>query len=186
MLRGFVLFVFALCLAYPAWSSEPAKKVEKPEPGTAVEMPYLMVPMTKDGDLVGYTYIASKLICTSPPACIRVREKLAFVQDAFVRDVNAKPLPLASDPHEIDKDALNARLTAAAKRIVGGNTVRAMKFIEIRFAPLHPSDSTTGVVSPSAQTPATATSDGVENPDGSAKNASSAGATSKPAAEPSH
>jgi hypothetical protein len=184
MLRSVVLFVFALCLAYPAWGAEPAKK--PPEPGTSVEMPFLMVPMTKDGDLLGYNYVASKLICTSPAGAIRVREKLAFIQDAFVRDVNSKPASLASDPKAIDKDLLSARLTAVAKRIVGNQTVRAMLFMEIKFAPLHPGDSTAGAVPPSEKAPAIATPDGSAKPDAGAKNASSEGATSKPVSGPSH
>ncbi len=180
MLRGLVLFVFALCLAYPAWSAEPAKKPIKPEPGTSVEMPFLMVPMSKDGDLQGYNYVASKLICTSPGGAIRVRAKLAFIQDAFVREVNGRPVSLDSDPKALDKDQLAARLTATAKRIVGNETVRAILFMEIKYAPLHPGDSTTGSVPPPEQTAAPATSDGAGASEGGAKSASSAGATSKP------
>jgi hypothetical protein len=179
MFRKLALFVFALCLAYPAWSAEPAKK--PPEPGTSVEMPFLMVPMTKDGDLLGYSYVASKLICTSPGGALRVREKLAFIQDAFVREVNSRPASLDTDPKALDKDQLAARLTAAAKRIVGNDTVRAMLFMEIKYAPLHPGDSTTGGAPPPEQAAATATSDGAGKSEGGAKNASSAGATSKPA-----
>lgn len=179
MFRGLVLFVFALCLAYPAWGAEPVKK--PPEPGSAVEMPFLMVPMSKDGDLLGYNYVASKLICTSAAGSIRVREKLAFIQDAFVREVNGRRVSLASDPKQIDKDLLTARLTAVARRIVGNDTVRAMLLMEVKYAPLHPGDSTTGGVPPPEQAPATATSDGAVKSEGGAKNASSAGATSKPA-----
>jgi len=54
-------------------------------------MPFLIAPMSKDGKLLGYAYISSKLVASSPGATIAVREKLAFIQDAFVRDVNAKP-----------------------------------------------------------------------------------------------
>jgi hypothetical protein len=182
MLRRFILFVFAFCLAYPAWGAEPAKR-PKIEPGTAVEMPFLMVPMSKDGDLLGYSYVASKLICTTSGGTIRVREKLAFIQDAFVREANGKPVSLATDPKMVDKDLLIARLTAAAQRIVGVQTVRTMVLVEIKFAPLHPSDSTPAVAPP-AQPPAEATPNGGTAPGGAAKSASSEGATSKPASGP--
>jgi hypothetical protein len=180
MFRKLALFVFALCLAYPAWGAEPAKKPIKPEPGTSVELPFLMVPMSKDGDLLGYNYVASKLICTSPGGAIRVRAKLAFIQDAFVREVNGRPVSLATDPKALDKDLLSDRLTAAARRIVGNETVRAILFMEIKYAPLHPGDSTAGGVPPPEQNAATATSDGAGKADGGAKSASSEGATSKP------
>ena len=189
MVRRLIMFLFALCLASAAWAEEGAKKPAKVEPGTSVEMPFLVAPMSQDGNLLGYAYIASKLICTSSSACIAVREKLAFIQDAFVRDVNLKPVALASDPKAVDKDLLNARLTAAAKRIVGDDKVQNMTFMEIKFSPLHPSDSTAPV---SAPEPAPAATDaaGAGKGDGkagdAAKTATSAGATSKPASGPAH
>ncbi len=190
MVRRLIMFLFALCLANAAWAQEGAKKKEpKPEPGTTVEMPFLMAPMSQDGNLLGYAYISSKLICASPNACIAVRQKLAFVQDAFVRDVYSKPIALASDPKEVDKDLLNARLTAAAKRIVGDDKVRHMSFIEIKFSPLHPSDSTAPASPPQptqAATTAAGAGSGGGKGDDAAKSASSAGATSKPASGPSH
>jgi hypothetical protein len=184
------MFLFALCLASAAWAEEGATKKEaKAEPGTSVEMPFLVAPMSQDGNLLGYAYISSKLICSSPAACIAVRQKLAFIQDAYVRDVYSKPIALPSDPKAVDKDLLNARLTAAAKRIVGDDKVRNMTFIEIKFSPLHPSDST-APPTPPEPTPAATDAAGAGKSDGNAseaaKTASSAGATSKPASGPAH
>jgi hypothetical protein len=116
---------------------------KKPEPGTTVEMPYLVVPMsTQDGKLLGYTYVTSKLVCSSGDAAMAAREKLGFIQDGVVREVNARPLGLPDDPKTIDKAQLNARLTAVAKRIVGDKKVVSMVFIDIKYSPLHPSDQT--------------------------------------------
>lgn len=142
MFRRLLILVAAICLAATAWAGDAAKKDKKPEPGTSVEMPFLIIPMSDDSNLLGYAYVSSKLVCSSPSACITVREKLAFIQDGFVRDVNSKPLNVAGDPREIDRDLLNARLTAVAKRIVGADKVQNMVFLEIKFAPLHPGDST--------------------------------------------
>ena len=190
MARRLIMFLFALCLASAAWAEEGAKKPAKlVDPGTSVEMPFLVAPMSQDGNLLGYAYIASKLICTSSNACIVVRQKLAFIQDAYVRDVNLKPIALASDPKAVDRDLLNARLTAAAKRIVGDDKVQNMTFMEIKFSPLHPSDST-APASPPEPAPAAADAAGAGKGDGkagdAAKTASSAGATSKPASGPAH
>lgn len=184
MLRPLVLFVLAVCLAYPAWGEEAAKKGGKPEPGTSVDI-RLMAPMSQDGTLLGYAYITSKLVCSSPVACIAVREKFAFVQDAFVRELHAKPVGLASDPKEVDKDQLAVRLTAVAKRVVGSDKVQTMLFPEIKFAPLHPSDSTMPAPAP-GESPAGTAPEGSGKPGEAAKTASSQGATSKPASGPSH
>ncbi len=138
-------------LAMSALAAEPAKR---PEPGTTVEMPFLIAPMSQDGKLLGYAYISSKLVCSSPSACIDVREKLAFIQDANVRDVNAHGIALASDPTAVDRDVLSARLTANAKRIVGDSKVVSMVFIDVKYAPLHPSESTAGQAPLPPDTPA--------------------------------
>ena len=185
MIRRFLILLFAVFLATPAWAGEAAKKEKKPDPGTSVEMPFLMVPMSQDGNLLGYTYISSKLICSSPNACIAVRQKLAFVQDGYVRDVNSKPVVLAMDHKTIDKDLLAARLTAVAKRIVGSGNVIGTTFLEMKFTPLHPSDST-NEAAPPEQAPDQAPAEGAQTGDETAKSASSAGATSKPASGPAH
>ena len=187
MLRRLLLILFAVLLAQSAWAGEAATKEKKPEPGTSVDMPFLVAPMSQDGKLIGYAYISAKLVCSSPSACIAVREKLAFIQDAYVRDVNAKPIGLASDPKTVDRDMLNARLTAAAKKIVGAEKVVRMDFGDpkkptIQFAPLHPSESTAQAAPPADQNaPAQGAADGAAKADGTGKTASSAGATSKPA-----
>jgi hypothetical protein len=152
MQRGLTCLLILTLLAGPTWAEGKAKK---PEPGTTVEMPYLMAPMSQGGKLLGYAYISSKLICSSPSACITVREKLAFIQDGFVREVNAKPISLADDPTAVDRDLLNSRLTAKAKQIVGERKVVNMVFLQVQFAPLHPSESTTGQTNPQQPMPAT-------------------------------
>lgn len=146
-MRRAVLLLSLLILSLfstPLWAAGEEGVKKRPEPGTTVEMPYLIVPMSLEGKLLGYAYITSKLICSSPDACIAVREKLAFIQDAFIREVNGKACGLPDDPKTVDKAQLNARLTAAAKRIVGDRKVVSMLFLTVNFAPLHPSESTMG------------------------------------------
>jgi hypothetical protein len=129
-------------------------------PGTNVEMPFLIAPMSKDGKLLGYAYIQSHLVATSQSAAIEIRDKIAFIQDAFVRDVNAETIAKPDDPTAVDLDALNERLTADATRIVGDGKVAHMDFtdgtgrISIQFAPLHPDGSTLNLVPPSEKAPA--------------------------------
>lgn len=178
------IFVLTLCLAVPAWAEggHGGKAEKKPEPGTSVEMPFLVAPMAQDGNLLGYSYISSRLVCSSPSACIDVRQKLAFIQDAFVRDVNARPIAQTANPKDVNKELLNSRLTAAAKRIVGNSKVKGMLFLEIKFMPLHPADSTANVAPPE-QAPAEGADEAGKK---KAENGDSEGATSKPATGPAH
>ncbi|HTQ15066.1 MAG TPA: hypothetical protein VMH86_14415 [Rhizomicrobium sp.] len=136
------VLILAALLAAPALAGEakaPEKAQEKaPEPGTSVEMPYLIAPMTVDGRLVAYAYISSKIVASSPSAAIEVRLKLAFIQDAFVRDVNGAPIALASDPTRVDEKAVTVRLLADARRIVGAAKVADLKLIQVQISPMRP------------------------------------------------
>jgi hypothetical protein len=108
------------------------------EPGTSVEMPYLIAPVVVDGALTANAYVSSKVIASSPTASIVVRGKLPFIQDAYVRDVNATPIGKADNPGTVDLPALTARLLADAKRVAGANFVSAVEIIRIQVSPLHP------------------------------------------------
>jgi len=160
-------------------------------PGTNVEMPFLIAPMSKDGKLLGYAYISSKMVASSQGAAFAVREKLAFIQDAFVRDVNTKPICKADDPRAVDTVLLNARLVAAAGRIVGSDKVVSMVFIAVQFAPLHPGESTTNQApasegSPGAAAAAPAPTQDQNDFQTDASAATSAPATSKPVQDAKH
>jgi len=185
-MRCLLAAFLSLLLGATAVAAEPDKR---PEPGTTVEMPFLVAPVSQNGKLLGYVYISSKLICSNQSACIDVREKLAFIQDANVRDVNAQPVGLPNDPTNVDIDRLNARLTANAKRIVGDSKVVKMDFGKVRetikYAPLHPSESTAGLVSPAPEqaapgTPAMGSATPAGTPAGQVPPATQSAATPKP------
>jgi len=139
MLRGFILSVPLALAVAPALGADKAV-----DPGTKVEMPFLIAPMSKDGKLLGYAYISSRLVASSQSAALVIRDKIAFIQDAFVRDVNAAPVATASDPTAVDAKALSDRLVADARRVVGASRVAQIIFGDgakdtgIKFAPLHP------------------------------------------------
>ena len=131
-----------LVLAAPAFAAEEEAKSGKGAPGTNVEMPYLMAPMTgADGKLSGYAYISTLLTATSDTNALAVRDKLAFVQDAFVRDVNGKSIAKSDDPDKVDQDRLITRLLADAKQIMGGGKVASISIVQVQIAPLHPTET---------------------------------------------
>jgi len=145
-----VAIVLALLLPAFAYGAEDVKPPKKAaEPGTHVQMPFLIAPVSIDGKLEGYSYISSKLVAATPSASVLIREKLAFIQDAFVRDVNAQPVGKESDAKDVDTAALSARLVADAKRIVGAKNVVSIVFTQIQFSPIHPKQSTEDAIPPS-------------------------------------
>lgn len=107
-------------------------------PGISVEMPYLIAPLTVDDKLVAYAYVSSKIIATSPSGAIEIRLKTPFLQDAFVRDVNAAPIGRASDPSKVDEAALVARLLRDTKRVMGAGVVADFRLIQIQIAAVRP------------------------------------------------
>ena len=143
-----------LALAVPAFAADaPAKGT----PGTNVEMPYLMAPMTgADGKLAGYAYIATLLTATSEPNTLAVRDKLAFIQDAFVRDVNGASVEKASDPGNVDQPALQVRLLADAKRVMGEGKVASITIVTVQVASLHPGQTQPSNAPPPADSAAKA------------------------------
>jgi hypothetical protein len=145
---AFLAILLALLLPAVSFAAED-KPVQKTEPGTHVGMPFLIAPVTIDGTLAGYSYINSKLVAATPSASVAIREKLAFIQDAFVHDVNAAPVGKASDLRDVDTAALAARLVADARRIVGAKNVVSIVFTQIQFSPIHPKQSTEDAIPPS-------------------------------------
>ena len=146
-MRRTLTALFLLALTGTAFAADKAEG----KPGTNVDMPYLMAPMTgADGKLVGYAYISSRLTATSDTNALAVRNKLAFIQDVFVRDMNGAGVAKPDDPTAVDQPALEARLLADAKKVMGGGTVASIALVQVQIAPLHPTQT------PALYTPAPA------------------------------
>jgi hypothetical protein len=129
--------IFGLGVCLSAATTGAAGKAEH-VPGTSVEMPYLIAPMAGDGKLVSYAYISSRIIASSPSTAIDVRDRTPFIQDAYVRDVNAAPIGMPGDPTTVNSPALIRRLLADAKRMVGSSKVDTVEIIQIQVTPQRP------------------------------------------------
>jgi hypothetical protein len=135
MKRLLTLLLLA-CLAAPASAADAPKKPQ--EPGTSVEMPYLIAPLAGGDRLVAYAYISSKILATSPSAAMDIRDKTPFIQDAFVRDVNGATIGMPADPTKIDSANLKARLLSDLRRVMGAGKVAGIEIVAIQIAQLRP------------------------------------------------
>ncbi len=143
-----ILSVLAL-LAIPAAAGDDKDARKGGKPGTNVDMPLLMAPLTgADGKLTGYAYMSTRLTATTDANALAVRDKLAFIQDAMVRDVNAAGVA-GGDPEKVDIPAVEQRLLSDAARVMGVGKVKLITVCTIQVAPLHP------VQTPAKVTPAT-------------------------------
>lgn len=158
-MRALASAILVCFLAVPALAAEPAPSSSDKggAPGTNVEMPFLMAPLTaSDGKLSGYAYISMRLTATSAAGALDVRDKIAFIQDAFVRDVNGASVTKPSDPGTVDNPALEGRLLADARKVMGLGKVASIAIVQLQVAPLHPD---------SAQTPTAMLPPGTPTPD---------------------
>jgi len=133
---------FLLAMTLAALPADGQGAAKEGAPGTNVDMPFLMAPMTgADGKLSGYAYISSRLTASSDTFALAVRDRIAFIQDAFVRDVNGFGVAKSTDPTTVDQPALEARLLADAKKVMGAGKVVSIAVVEVQIAPLHPTET---------------------------------------------
>jgi hypothetical protein len=109
------------------------------KPGTNVDMPFLMAPLTNaDGKLTGYAYISSRLTAATDGGGTAVREKLPFIQDLMVRDVNMTAVTTHDDPEKVDVAATEKRMLAAAVKVMGPGKVKLITICTVNISPLKP------------------------------------------------
>ena len=141
-MRSLFAALVVVILAVPAVAADKDAPVKDPAPGgapgTNIDMPFLMAPLTgADGNLSGYAYVSSRITATSDTGANDVRDKIAFIQDAFVRDVNGTEIATSGDPLTVDNPALAARLLADARKIAGGGKIASIAIVQVQIAPLH-------------------------------------------------
>ena len=133
----FAGFLLVFAAGRPVLSAD-VKKQSDSEPGTSVEMPCLIAPLSSGDSLVAYAYITCKIIGVSQPAALEIRDKVPFIQDAFVRDVNATSVAKPDDPSQIDQPALAARMLALARKVMGPGKVSDLKLTQVQISPIQP------------------------------------------------
>jgi hypothetical protein len=138
MIRA-VILALAMIVALPAQAADDAGQ-KGGKPGTNVDMPFLMAPLIDgDGKLLGYAYISSRLTAMSDIFALAVRDKLPFIQDAMVRDVNAAGIAMPDDPEKVDIAQLESRMLSDARKVMGTGKVKLITVCIVQISELHPS-----------------------------------------------
>ncbi|MBS0274537.1 MAG: hypothetical protein JSR55_09060 [Proteobacteria bacterium] len=127
-------------LLFASTQTSLAEEAGKPDTklGTSVEMPYLIAPLSSGDSLLAYAYVSCKIVGASQAAAIEIQAKVPFIQDAFVRDVNASTIGKPGDPMAVDKATLEPRLLALAKKVMGPGKVVDLKLMEVQIRPMRP------------------------------------------------
>ena len=144
MLRRLILSLLLLAAA-PALAAEHASGGEAAKggpPGTNVDFEYLMAPLTaENGKLLGYAYINQRLTAASEGLVSPVREKVPFIQDAFVRDVNTRSVADAAHPKSVDIKGVEARMLANVIKVMRPGKVKMVTICTVQIAELHPTQT---------------------------------------------
>jgi hypothetical protein len=148
MRKALIPAVLMFALTVPSLAAEekakpaegkPGETAKGGRPGTNIDMPYLMAPLTDaDGKLTGYAYLSSRLTAMSEANALAVRDKLPFIQDIMVRDVNAEPVATADDPEKVDLAGVEKRLLSDATKVMGAGKVKLITICTVQIAELHP------------------------------------------------
>ena len=90
--------------------------------------------MVVQNRLQGYAYITVALAPSGRDKVGAIREKMPFLQDAFLREVNKSSIVKAEDAKAVDADSIKARLTARMNQILPQGTVGELKLQQIVLA----------------------------------------------------
>jgi hypothetical protein len=91
-----------------------------------------------DGKLSGYAYLSTRLTAATEANALAARDKLPFIQDAMVRDVNNLSIAVSDDLEKVDVPAVEKRLLADASKVMGAGKVKLITICSVNIAPLHP------------------------------------------------
>jgi flagellar basal body-associated protein FliL len=98
---------------------------------SGIDMPSLMAPVTVNGELHYYVYLAIRLELSSDGQKDLVLEKIPYIQDAFLREVHRASIALVDDPETVDGHGLTERLINVAAKVLGPGVVTGIEFRNI-------------------------------------------------------
>jgi flagellar basal body-associated protein FliL len=103
---------------------------------TDVELPAFLAPMLNGNRLESYAYITIALSPANREKMLAIREKMPFLRDAFLREVNKASIVKADDLKAVDTVALKARLLIRLEQILPRGSVSDLKFQQIVLTPI--------------------------------------------------
>ena len=98
---------------------------------SGIDMPALMAPVSVNGELRYYVYLAIRLELSGDGQKDLVLQRIPYIQDAFLREVHRASIAVNNDPETVDGHGLIARLVAIAEKVVGPGVVTGIEFRNI-------------------------------------------------------
>lgn len=95
---------------------------------SGIDMPSLMAPVTVNGELHYYVYLAIRLELSGDGQKALVLERIPYIQDAFLREVHRASIAVAGDPQTVDGHGLIERFVGVAAKVLGPGVVMGIEF----------------------------------------------------------
>lgn len=102
-----------------------------------IELPPILAPMVIQNQLRGYAYITVALAPSGRDKVGAIRERVPFLRDAFLREVNRASILKAEDAKAVDAEGVKARLIDRMNQILPQGTVGELKLQQIALAPFN-------------------------------------------------
>jgi hypothetical protein len=131
-----ILASAALVLASPGEAAESG--AAKSPDLVDVEVPAIFAPLIVQQRLESYAYITVLLTPAGADKTLIIREKMPFLRDAFLRELNKGTITKADDPKMIDTAAVKTRLLARMGQILAPGTVSELKLEAIQYMAIQP------------------------------------------------
>jgi hypothetical protein len=130
-----LLIACVLAVLIPPAAGHAATAATTDQGPVDIELPPLLAPMVVQNHLSGYAYITIVLAPAARDKVLAIREKVPFLQDVFLREVNKGSILKAGDPKTVDEAALKTRLTARMNQVLPAGMVMELKLQQIVLAP---------------------------------------------------
>ncbi|GEM_PF-4176838 len=103
-----------------------------------VDLPIIVAPVIVDGELFNYAFVSTRLTIADGHDPWEVREQIAYLRDAMLRDAHTYPVNVPDHSGEIDPESAKRVWTASADRVLGAGVVENVEVLasDIRYPDL--------------------------------------------------
>ncbi len=130
--------ILASALVALASPGEAAESAAKAQDLVDVEVPAIFAPMVVQQRLESYAYITVLLTPAGADKTLIIREKMPYLRDAFLRELNKGTIIKSDDPKAVDTAAVKTRLLARLNQILAPGTVSELKLEPIQYTAIQP------------------------------------------------
>jgi hypothetical protein len=100
-----------------------------------VMMPTLVAPIAVKGRVHNYVYLNVQVFGETAADAEKLRLRIPYIQDAFIREVHRESITVDGNPEQIDGTALLTRLEARAREAADGAAVKSVTFTDFADQP---------------------------------------------------